>query len=128
MPLPMPPVPMKPIVFMPRTSSNLGASGLRCRGIDHEISAIALDHNAVVALGGFRRKLPLAHVVEHALGLALQRVAVAAAARRIEPEDVALLQRIIGVAGRQALRVRTVRIDPDVAGPSGVAAGAAVRR
>ena len=52
-----------------------------------------------------RRDIALAHVGEHALGLARERIAVAAAARRIEAEDVARLERIIGIAGRQALGV-----------------------
>ena len=34
---------------------------------------------------------PSSHVGQHALGIARERIAVAAAARRIEPEDVALL-------------------------------------
>ena len=68
-----------------------------------------LQHDAVVALRRLRRDRSLAHIGEHALGLARERVAVAAAARRVEPEDVALLQRIVGVAGRQPLGVLAVR-------------------
>src|SRR5262249_19211325 len=58
-------------------------------------------------------------------GLARPWVAVAAATRRIEPEGVAGFERIVGVAGRQTLGIRSVRIDPDVAGAAGLAAGAA---
>src|SRR6202035_4348154 len=50
-----------------------------------------------------------------------------AAAGRIEPKNVALLQRIVGIARRQAFGPVAARIDPDVAGPAGAAAGAAVR-
>src|SRR4051794_240343 len=53
---------------------------------------------------------------------------MAAAAGRIEPEDVAGLERIIGVACGQALGVVAIRVDPDVAGAASLAAGAAVRR
>ena len=71
----------------------------------------------------------LAHVGEHALGIARERIAVAAAARRIEPEHVARLQRIVGVAGRQALGLRRVSglIQMSPVRPV-AAAGEAVRR
>src|SRR5262249_23918037 len=81
-----------------------------------------------VALGGFRRDIAIAHVDQHALRLAYQRIAMAAATGRIEAEDVAGLERIVGVERGQALGVLAVRIDPDVAGAAGPAAGAAVRR
>src|SRR5215472_16258715 len=50
-----------------------------------------------------------------------------AAARGVEPEDIARTERIIGVAGRQALGRAGVRVDPQVAGSAVAAAGAAVR-
>jgi hypothetical protein len=50
-----------------------------------------------------------------------------AAARRVEPEDVARAQRVIGVTGRQAFCGVGVRVDPDVTGAAVRAAGAAVR-
>src|SRR4029077_10195727 len=45
------------------------------------------------------------------------------AARRVEPEGVAGLQRIVRIAGRQAPRLVGVGIDPDVAGAPVRAAG-----
>src|SRR5215510_8037757 len=53
---------------------------------------------------------------------------MSAAAGRIEPEDVSLPQRVIGVAGRQAFGLRRVRVDPDLAGTPAAAARAAARR
>src|SRR5215472_9364984 len=50
-----------------------------------------------------------------------------AAPRGVEPEHIAGTQRVIGVAGRQALGRLRVRVDPQVAGPAVAAAGAAVR-
>src|SRR5262249_60801689 len=50
-----------------------------------------------------------------------------AAARGVEPEDIAGTQRVVGVARGQALRRGGVRVDPEVAGPAVAAAGAAVR-
>src|SRR5262249_21653810 len=50
-----------------------------------------------------------------------------AAARGVEPEDIAGTQRVIGVAGGQALRRRGVRVDPEVAAAAVAAAGAAIR-
>src|ERR1700738_1766746 len=50
-----------------------------------------------------------------------------AAARGVEPEDIARTQRIIGVAGRQAFGRAAVRVDPQVAGAAVAAAGSAVR-
>src|SRR6185295_1696062 len=96
--------------------------------INSEARALTKDHHAVVALGGLRRDIAIAHVDEHALSLARERVAMAAAAGRIEAEDVAGLERIVRVARRQALGVVAIRIDPDVAGATGPAAGTAVRR
>src|SRR5262249_39499999 len=46
----------------------------------------------------------------------------------IEPQGVFSPQGIIRVARRQALGRRTLRVDPDIAGTSGSAAGAAVWR
>src|SRR5690349_24728574 len=115
MPLPMPPVPMKPTALMPHTSSiiadkarhhavnddcpssctahvlfrHLGAPRLRRRSIHDEIAALALEHHAILTLRGFRRDQPLAHVGQYAFRRARQRGAVAAAARRVEAEDVA---------------------------------------
>src|SRR5437773_1130838 len=54
--------------------------------------------------------------------------AVFAAAGRVEAEDVASLERVVGIAGGQAFRGGRVRIDPDVARTAGLAAGAAVGR
>src|SRR5215468_5381863 len=53
---------------------------------------------------------------------------MAAAAGSIESEQVAVLERIVGIARRQALGLLRIRIDPDIAGAPGRAAGAAVRR
>src|SRR5262249_52363126 len=50
-----------------------------------------------------------------------------AAARGVEPEDIAGTQRVIGVARGQALRRGGVRVDPEVAAAAVAAAGAAVR-
>ena len=87
-----------------------------------------LQHDAVVALGRLPRDRSLPHIGEHTLRVARERIAMPAAARRVEPEDVAGLQRVVGVAGRQALGLAGVGVDPDVAGATDAAAGAAVRR
>src|SRR5580704_5967546 len=110
------------------TGSHLLAPGRGCGSVDHPILLVWLKHDPIVALGGLPRNVSLAHIVAHALGLARERIAVAAAARRIEPKDVALAQRIIGIAGGQALGLRGAGIDPDVPGAAGMPAGAAVRR
>src|SRR6516165_1785801 len=101
----------------------------RGRGsVDGWSPGAALKDDAILALGRLRRDIALFDVREHALWLARERIAVTAAPRRVEPEYVALAQRIVGVAGRQALGLRRAGIDPDVAGSSGAAAGAAVGR
>src|SRR5581483_7884685 len=48
--------------------------------------------------------------------LAVQRIAETAAARRVETENVARFQRMVGKARRQALFVFAARIDADIAG------------
>src|SRR5258708_38481366 len=50
-----------------------------------------------------------------------------AAARGVEPEDIARTERVIGVAGRQAFGRAAVRVDPEDAAAAVAAAGAAVR-
>src|SRR5262249_50817697 len=70
----------------------------------------------------------LAHVGQNPLGIARERIAISAAARGIESKGVFFPQGIIRVARRQALRRRTLRVDPGIAGTSGSAAGAAVWR
>src|SRR3954469_13134631 len=89
---------------------------------------VAFEDDAIIALGHVRRDEPFPYIGEDALRFPRHGVAIAAAARGIEPEDVAFLERVIGVAGRQALGILAVRIDPDIAGTSGIAAGAAVGR
>src|SRR3954452_22439470 len=106
---------------------HLGASCLRRRGIDGEFVAFALEHDTVVALGDVRRDKSFANIGKHALGLARERIAMAAAAWRIEPEDITRFERIVSVAGRQPLCLGALRVDPDVAGAAGIAARAAVR-
>src|SRR4051812_11114748 len=107
---------------------HLAAFGL-CRGnIDHEIVAVALEHHTVFAFRRLLRHRALAHVCCYPLRLARQRVAMAAAAGCIEPEHVPLLERIVGIAGRQPLGLLALGIDHDRARPAGRAAGAAVRR
>src|SRR5208282_3406426 len=86
------------------------------------------QHHAIVALRRLRRKISFAHVGEHLFGRPRIRIAVAAAAGRIEPENIAGLERIIGVARRQAPGLLALRIDPDVAGPARIATGSTVRR
>src|SRR5262249_13932953 len=51
-----------------------------------------------------------------------------AAPRGIEPEDVAGAQGVVGVAGREALRLGGIRMDPDRARTAARAAGASVGR
>src|SRR5215212_8005113 len=113
---------------MPRClCGHLGASCLRPRGIDGEFVAFALEHDTVNALGDVRRDKSFANIRKHALRLARERITMAAASRRIEPEHVALPERIVGIARRQPLSLLALRVDPDVAGAAGVTAGAAVR-
>src|SRR5262249_19932889 len=52
---------------------------------------------------------------------------MSAAARGVEPEDIAGTQRVVGVACGEALRRGGVRVDPEAAGGAVAAAGAAVR-
>src|SRR5215468_6670573 len=52
---------------------------------------------------------------------------MSAAARGVEPEDIAGTQRVIGVARGQAFRRGSVRVDPEVAAAAVAASGAAVR-
>src|SRR5580700_1614050 len=101
---------------------------LSCRRRLVDGAFIRRQHHAVIARGRFRRHIAFAHIGEHALRRPRQRVAVTATAGRVEAENVALLQRVIRVACRQALGLVAARIDPDVAGPAGAAAGATVRR
>src|SRR5262249_35356982 len=79
----------------------------------------------ILALRRFLRDDALAHVGQHAFGLARERIAIAAASRGIEPKGVSGPQGIIRVARRQALRRRTLRVDPDIAGAPALAVGAA---
>src|SRR5947209_2647642 len=90
--------------------------------IDHPRPTLPPQHHTIVALGGFRRDISFAYVGKDALRRARERLAVPAAARRVEAEAVARLERIIGIAGGQALGRLGVRIDPDVAGAAGLAA------
>src|SRR5262249_25870223 len=86
------------------------------------------EHHTIIPFRRLHRNGAFARVAEHALGIARERIAVAAAARRIQPKHVARLQRIIRVAGRQALGAVGVRVDPDVAAPAGRTARASIRR
>src|SRR6266702_4627400 len=99
------PMAPSPIIAVRFTSailnSRLSLVSLQCcaprvgRGlIDGEARALAPDHYAVVVLGCFRRDVAVTHVDQHALRLARERIAVAAAAGRVEAEDVAGLERI----------------------------------
>src|SRR5215510_137785 len=132
------PMAPSPIIAVRLTSAILNSRllfvclerGTICVGrglIDREAGAFAPDHDAVVTRGRPGRDVAVAHVDEHALGLARERIAVAAAAWRIEAEDITGLERIIGIACRQPLGIVAIWIDPDVACAAGLAAGAAVR-
>src|SRR5579864_8057735 len=123
---PMAPSPIIPVRFTAFAWSMLFAP-LSCRRRRIHGAAIRRQYDAIVARG-FRRHITFAHIGEHALGRPCEPVAVAAAAGRIEADNVAFLQRIIGVARGQAFGPVAVRVDPDVAGPAGAAAGGAVRR
>src|SRR5579862_7998928 len=89
---------------------------------------IGREHHAVVAFRYLRRNKTLAHVGEYTLGGPRERITVTAASGRIEAENIARMQRIIGVAGRQTLRPIGLGIDPDIAGTTVAAALHAVRR
>src|SRR3954447_11308481 len=80
--------------------------------INSEGRALAPDHYAVVAFGRLRRDIAVAHVDEHTLRRACEWIAVTTAAGRVEAEDVAGLERIVGVTRGQPLGVVAVRIDP----------------
>src|ERR1700722_10436609 len=121
---PMAPRPIMPVRF---TVWSILLAPLSCRRRRIDGAFIRRQRHAVIALGRFRRYITFAHIGKHALGRPRQRIAVTAAAGRIEAKNVALFERIIGVARRQALGLVAARIDPDVAGPAGAAAGAAVR-
>src|SRR3984957_8495705 len=121
---PMAPSPIMPVRF---TVWSILLAPLSCRRRRIDGAFIRRQRHAVIALGRFRRYITFAHIGKHALGRPRQRIAVTAAAGRIEAKNVALFERIIGVARRQALGLVAARIDPDVAGPAGAAAGAAVR-
>src|SRR5215469_16656401 len=137
---PMAPSPIMPVRFTlscPISTSSIHScvvclhllSARRGRGrIDRSPPPAALEDDAILALGRLRRDIALLDVVEHALRIARERIAVAAAALRVEPKYVAFAQRIIRVASRQPLGLRRTGIDPDIAGPSSAATGAAVGR
>jgi hypothetical protein len=59
----------------------------RCLRIDRPRSCAFRHHHAIVALRGLDRHRAVAHVREHALGIAQKRIAVAAA-RSVEPEGI----------------------------------------
>src|SRR5580700_4519027 len=123
---PMAPSPIMPVRFTALIWSMLFAP-FSCRCCRLHTASIRRQHDTVVTFGNFRRHIAFTHIGEHMLRRARQRIAVTAAAGRIETKNVALLQRIVGVARRQAFGLVAARIDPDVAGPAGAAAGATVR-
>src|SRR5262249_16360562 len=115
--------------------SSLGSAGLqlpppclRSRPRERPCLAGGREPHAVGLLRRRRRNDTLPHIGEHALRVAGKRIAVSAAAGRVQPENVARLQRIVGIARRQAPGLGGVGIDPDIAAAAGVPAGAAVRR
>src|SRR5690349_13426829 len=86
------------------------------------------DHHPVSLRRRRDRDIALPHVGEYARGIARERIAVAAAARRVEAKNVAGLQRIVRIARRQPLRPVGAGIDPYVAGAAVGAAREPVRR
>src|SRR5438128_2333749 len=66
------------------------------RFVDHPDAGVLAQDDSIVPFGRLRRYMTFAHIGQHALGIALERIAIAAAARRVEPERVAGLERIIG--------------------------------
>src|SRR2546429_4130984 len=95
---PMAPSPITPVRFTVASAiSHLCRAPCgRRRLIDHPCAAFPPEHHTIIARGGFRRDISFTHVGKHALRLARERLAVAAAARGIEAEDVASLERIVG--------------------------------
>src|ERR1700735_3107920 len=108
----MAPRPIMPVRFTALVWSMLFAP-LFCRRRRIDRAAVRRQHHAVVALGRFRRYITLANVGEYTLGRPLERIAVIAAARCVEAEDVVFFERIVGVARRQPLGLVVVRIDPN---------------
>src|SRR5580704_871968 len=122
---PMAPSPIMPVRF---TVWSILLAPLSCRRRRIHGAFICRQHDAVIMLGDLRRYIALAHIGKHALRRPQQRIAVTAAAGRVEAKNVTLFERIIGIARRQAFGLVAARIDPDVAGPAGAAARRAVRR
>ena len=60
------------------------------------------DDHPVVAGGGLRRHLSLAHVDSHLLRVAVERVAPSAAAGRLDPDDLAGRDRLVVAQARAA--------------------------
>jgi hypothetical protein len=89
---PSPPTGRPPSPILPQASaSGLARSQLlpprRGGGfIDRPAPATRCQHDPVVALGRLRRDIALQHIVEHPLGLAHERIAMAAAAGGVAPE------------------------------------------
>src|SRR3712207_6193817 len=65
-------------------AAHLGAPGQGCFLIEHPDAPIAAQHDAVIGERRFRRHVAFAHVLEDEGGIAVERIAEAAAARRVE--------------------------------------------
>ena len=58
--------------------------------VDAQVESLARDHDAVLGAGGLDRDVVVQHVVQHAGGLACERIAVAAGPGLLERDDVAV--------------------------------------
>src|SRR6266571_5236073 len=77
--------------------SSLAAAGAHClaqtagrAAVDPQIGAGPRDHDAVLASRGLDRDVVVEHVLENALGLALERVTVPTGARLLERDHVSV--------------------------------------
>src|SRR6266849_8451407 len=77
--------------------SSRAAAGAHClaqtagrAGVDPQIGAGSGDHDAVLAARRFDRHVVVEHVLENALGIALERVTVPAGARLLERDHVSV--------------------------------------
>src|SRR6266550_757249 len=139
---PMAPSPITPVR---RTgsiaSSMLAASGQICSFSSHARAPrprfILVDpprsfgsrhDDTVFALRRLHGHGAVAYIGKHALGLAHERIAVAAAAGSVEAKSVVRAQGIIGIARRQTFLFGAAGIDADIAGASVVTAGAPLGR
>src|SRR6266851_2750723 len=98
------------------------------RGRGGEVEGAIRDDNAIMLAGSVGADEAAQHVLEHLLGRAVERMAIAAAAAGRDAQHVAALDTVAVGERRDLTLVGGAGIDDDAARPAGHAAGDAPRR